>query len=88
MITIFNQKEEEIKRFVVGLLIHILINGMQQGEFNEMFGDDQERQRKNKEKEKENEKAKGEGNESKASGIVVSQGAATGNASDMIIKLK
>eukprot|EP00800_Vazella_pourtalesii_P013791 TRINITY_DN336_c0_g1_i1.p1 TRINITY_DN336_c0_g1~~TRINITY_DN336_c0_g1_i1.p1 ORF type:complete len:331 (-),score=77.32 TRINITY_DN336_c0_g1_i1:16-1008(-) len=81
-------EEEEIKRFVVGLLIHILINGMQQEEFNEMFGDDQERQRKNKEKEKEKEMSKEGTNASKGPVKPVTPGAATGNAKDVIIRLK
>ena len=86
-----NAEEQEIKRFVVGMLIHILINGMQQGEFNEMFGDDQERQKKNKEKEKEKEKerikSEGEENIPKEPEVVIPE-AATGNADDIIIRLK
>ena len=72
-------EEQENKRLVVGLLIQILINGMQQEEFNEMFGDDQERQRKNKEKEEERVKEKQRvESESKDSGVVT-PATATGN---------
>ena len=46
-------EEEQIKRMVVAILLHIIINKLQGEEFDEIFGDDNERQKKAAEKQKE-----------------------------------
>ena len=48
-------QDEEIKRMVVGILLQILINNMQDEEFDGIFGDDSERRKKASESEKDKE---------------------------------
>ncbi|KAI6657232.1 hypothetical protein LOD99_11156 [Oopsacas minuta] len=43
-------EQQEVKRVVVGFLLHILLNQMQGDDFDEIFGDDKERQKRNTEK--------------------------------------
>ena len=69
-------EEEQIKRMVVAMLLHIIINNMQGDEFDEIFGDDNERQKKAAEKQKKRIPKDSDPN----------QTAATGTAEDLVSK--